>query len=123
MGAGDRGRGTPRPRGKAKRRSGTGSGSAPHSPLAVTEDRHGKGGKGRRGRHRRQDSGAARKRRQQELLDELDRLQHDEQRLQAELSDPAVYTDGARVRELKQLLAANSRAQQQTTTAWEETEQ
>jgi ATP-binding cassette subfamily F protein 3 len=123
VGSGDRGRGTPRPRGKAKRRSGTGSGSAPHSPPAVTEDRHGKGGKGRRGRHRRQDSGAARKRRQQELLDELDRLQHDEQRLQAELSDPAIYTDGARVRELKQLLAANNLAQQQTTAAWEETEQ
>ena len=117
--AGARGRGTPRPRGKAARRTGTGRGPAAKPAPAAAERRRGKGGKPR---HRRQDTGAAVQRRQRELLDELDRLQREEQRLQAELSDPAAYTDGARVRELKRKLAANSRAQQQTTTAWEETE-
>ena len=126
-GAGGRGRGTPRSRGKAGRRAGAARGaaqqSAPASAAATAGSRRGKGGKGGKGRLRRQDTGAALQRRQQELLDELDRLQSAEQRLQAELSDPAVYTDGARVRELKRQLTANSRAQQQTTTAWEETEQ
>ena len=123
FGAGDRGRGTPRPRGKGKRRAGSARGPASASAPAVAGSRSGKAGKRGKGR-RRQDTGAnAAHRRQQELLEQLDRLQHDEQRLQAELSDPAVYTDGARVRELKRRLAANSRAQQQTTTAWEETEQ
>ena len=122
IGSGERGRGTPRQRGKAKRRSRAGGGAAPQSAPAATASRRGKGGKGGRVRHRRPDTGAALQRRQQELLERLDRLQRDEQRLQAELSDPAVYTDGAHVRELKRLLAANSRAQQQTTAAWEETE-
>ena len=122
VGAGDRGRGTPRPRGKSKRRSRTGRAPAPQSASAPAESRRGKGGKRRAVRHRRPDTGAAVQRRQQELLDELDRLQRDEQRLQAELSDPAVYTDGARVRELKRGLAANSRAQHEATAAWEETE-
>ncbi|MDE0446066.1 MAG: ABC transporter C-terminal domain-containing protein, partial [Spirochaetaceae bacterium] len=94
----------------------------PPRARAAADRRRGKGGRGSKPRHRRQDTGAAAQRRQQELLEELDRLQRDEQRLQAELSDPAVYTDGARVRELKRRLAANSRAQQHTTTAWEETE-
>ena len=118
-GAGGRGRGTPRPRRKAARRTRASRGPAPKPAPAAAESRRGKGGKPR---HRRQDTGAAVQRRQRELLDELDRLQRDEQRLQAALSDPAIYTDGARVRELKRQLAANSRAQQQTTTAWEETE-
>ena len=122
VGAGDRGRGSPRPRGKSKRRSRTGRTPAPQSASAPAESRRGKGGKRRAVRHRRPDTGAAVQRRQQELLDELDRLQRDEQRLQVELSDPAVYTDGARVRELKRALAANSRAQQEATAAWEETE-
>ena len=119
-GAGVRGRGTPRSSGKAGRRARSARGaaqqSAPASASAAAGSRRGKGGKGR------QDTGAALQRRQQELLDELDRLQSIEQRLQAELSDPGVYTDGARVRELKRQLAANSRAQQQTTAAWEQTE-
>ncbi len=122
VGAGDRGRGTPRPRGKSKRRSRARRAPAPQSASAPAESRRGKGGTRRAVRHRRPDTGAAVQRRQQELLDELDRLQRDEQRLQAELSDPAVYTDGARVRELKRALAANSRAQQEATAAWEETE-
>ena len=111
-GAGVRGRGTPRSSGKAGRRfrsaRGAAQQSAPASASAAAGSRRGKGGKGR------QDTGAALQRRQQELLDELDRLQSVEQRLQAELSDPGVYTDGARVRELKRQLTANSRAQQQT---------
>ena len=124
FGSGDRGRGTPRPRGKGKRRPGSARGSASASAPAAADSRRGKGGKRGNGRHRRQDTVAtASRRRQQELLEELDRLQQDEQRLQGELSKPAVYTDGARVRELKLRLAANSRAQQQTTAAWEDTEQ
>ena len=123
-GAGVRGRGTPRSSGKAGRRARSARAaaqqSAPASASAAAGSRRGKGGKGGKGR---QDTGAALQRRQQELLDELDRLQSVEQRLQAELSDPGVYTDGARVRELKRQLAANSRAQQQTTAAWEQTEQ
>ena len=122
IGSGERGRGTPRQRGKAKRRSRAGQGPASQSASASAESRRANGGRGRRVRHRRQDTAAALQRRQQELLDELDRLQRDEQRLQAELSDPAVYTDGARVRELKRELAANSRAQQEATAAWDETE-
>ena len=62
------------------------------------------------------------RRREQALVDELERLQHTERRLQHELSDPAVYTDGARVRELKRQLQANGKAQQETTVAWEEVE-
>ena len=122
IGSGERGRGTPRQRGKAKRRSRAGQGPASQSASASAESRRANGGRGRRVRHRRQDTAAALQRRRQELLDELDRLQRDEQRLQAELSDPAVYTDGARVRELKRELAANSRAQQEATAAWDETE-
>ena len=123
FGSGDRGRGTPRARGKAKRRTGSGRATAAASAPAMAGSRPGKGGKRGKGGRRRQDAGAAAQRRQQELLEELDRLQRDEQRLQAELSDPAVYTNGTRVRELKHQLAANSRAQQQTTAAWEDTEQ
>ena len=79
---------------------------------------------GRRGarRKRGQRSPEAPQRRQQALLDELDRLQQTERRLQDQLSDPAVYTDGGRVRELKHRLRANSSAQQQTSAAWEEVE-
>ena len=123
IGSGDRGRGSPRPRGKAKRRARAAGGAAAHPTPPVSEGRRGKAGKAGRVRRRRQDTAAVLQRRQEKLLGELDRLQRDEQRLQAELSDPAVYTNGARVRELKRQLAANSRAQQQTTIAWEQTEQ
>ena len=80
------------------------------------------GGRRGGGRKRGQRSPEAAQRRQQALLDELDRLQQTERRLQDQLSDPAVYTDGGRVRELKRLLRANSTAQQATTAAWEEVE-
>ena len=62
------------------------------------------------------------RRRQQALLDELDRLQQTERRLQDQLGDPAVYPDGARVRDLKRKLQANGRAQQAAAAAWEEVE-
>ena len=75
------------------------------------------------------DRGAARRRapeaaqrRQQALLDELDRLQRTERRLQDQLSDPVIYTDGERVRELKRRLQANGSAQQAAAAAWEEAE-
>ena len=123
VGAGGRGRGTPRTRGKAGRRGRAARGAAHQSAAQPSGNSRGKGGNAARGGRRRRDTGAAVQRRQQELLDELERLQLDEQRLQAELSDPAVYTNGVRVRELKHQLAANSRAQQRTTAAWEDTEQ
>ena len=89
------------------------------------------GGRLRRGEDRRNRSRArseARARatlqhREQELLTELDRLQAAERRLQGELSDPAVYIDGDRVRELKRQLAHNSAAQHAASAAWEEVEQ
>ena len=83
-------------------------------------------GEDRRNRSRARSEARARatlQRREQELLTELDRLQAAERRLQGELSDPAVYTDGDRVRELKRQLAANSAAQHAASAAWEEVEQ
>ena len=79
---------------------------------------------GRRGAGRKRGKGSheALQRRQQALLDELDRLQQTERRLQDQLSDPAVYTDGSRVRDLKRRLRDNSNEQQATTAAWEEVE-
>ena len=76
----------------------------------------------RAGRKRGRRSAEALQRRQQELLADLDQLQQTERRLQDQLSDPAVYTDGSRVRDLKRRLRDNSDAQQATTAAWEEVE-
>jgi ATP-binding cassette subfamily F protein 3 len=80
------------------------------------------GGRRGAGRKRGRRSPEALQRRQQALLDECERLQQTERRLQDQLGDPAVYTDGGRVRELKRRLQANSTAQQETTAAWEEIE-
>ena len=80
------------------------------------------GARGGAGRKRGRRSAEALQRRQQKLLDELDRLQQTERRLQDQLSDPAVYTDGSRVRDLKRRLWDNGNAQQATTAAWEEVE-
>ena len=74
------------------------------------------------GRLRGERAPEALRRRQQALLDELDRLQQTERRLQDQLGDPAVYPDGARVRDLKRKLQANGRAQQAAAAAWEEVE-
>lgn len=74
------------------------------------------------GRPRGERAPEALRRRQQALLDELDRLQQTERRLQDQLGDPAVYPDGARVRDLKRKLQANGRAQQAAAAAWEEVE-
>ena len=80
------------------------------------------GGRRRAGRKRGQRSSEALQQRQQALLDELDRLQQAERRLQDQLSEPAVYTDGSRVRDLKRRLQDNGNAQQAATAAWEEAE-
>ena len=119
VGAGGRGRGTPRPRDKRDRQGRSTRGAASSPAPAPSGGRRRKSGKGR---HRRRDPSAAVQRRQQELLDELDRLQQTERWLQAQLSDPGVYTDGSRVRELRRQLRANSLAQQEASSAWEEME-
>ena len=91
-------------------------------PERTPRRQRGAGGSGQ-ARRRRPQGPEALRRRQQGLLDELDRLQQAERRLQEQLSDPLIYTDGARVRELKRKLQANGSAQQAATAAWEEAEE
>lgn len=90
------------------------AGQAPRRPRS--------GARRAAGRPRGERAPEALRRRQQALLDELDRLQQTERRLQDQLGDPAVYPDGARVRDLKRKLQANGRAQQAAAAAWEEVE-
>ena len=90
-------------------------------PAPAQRQRRDRGRRGA-GRKRGQRSPEAMQRRQQALLDELDRLQQTERRLQDQLSDPAVYSDGSQVRDLKRQLQDNSHAQQAATAAWEEME-
>ena len=94
-------------------------GAADQAP-ALRQPRAGRRGGSRRKRGQR--APEALQRRQQELLDELERLQQLERRLQDQLSDPAIYTDGERVRKLKRQLRVNGSAQQAATAAWEEVE-
>ena len=96
----------------------------PAGPVASSAPRQRQrdGGRRRAGRRRGQRSPEALQQRQHALLDELDRLQQTERRLQDQLSEPAVYTDGSRVRDLKRRLQDNGNAQQAATAAWEEVE-
>jgi ATP-binding cassette subfamily F protein 3 len=104
------------------------AGPAGQGPVAVADQagevrqHHAGGRRGTRRKRGQRGSPEALRRHQQALLDQLDRLQQTEHRLQDQLGDPAVYTDGGRVRELKRRLQANSTAQQETTAAWEEIE-
>ena len=121
VGAGGGGRGAPRARGR-KGQYGRSAGAPATSPAPAPARSGGRRGKGGNGRYRQRATGTVVRRRQQELLDELDRLQQTERELHAQLSDPKVYTDGDRVRKLNRQLRANNSAQRATTNAWEEME-
>ncbi len=90
---------------------------------AVADDSEAPGGRVSREEEKRRKSTIRRLEREAEdLLHRIDDLDDEHRRLEEHLAEPAVYTNGERVREIKDEMAANRHEQEQALNRWEELE-